>query len=311
MLYLYHPLYLQHDTGEGHPEKAQRLQAINLGVDNSPLCAKITRAEPQKAGDEIITLVHDPAYYSGIAKAIEAEIRFLDHGDTVVSRGSLQAAQYAAGAAVRAVDVIGKKQEKRVFCAVRPPGHHAEKDHAMGFCLLNNVAIAARYAQKTGVARNVLIVDWDVHHGNGTQHLFEEDDSVFYYSMHQYPFYPGTGRESETGVGRGQGFTLNRPLPAGCDDGDYVTAFKKDLDLIANRFIADLVLVSAGFDAHREDPLAGMMVSEEGFQQMTELLLTYAEKYSGGNVISILEGGYNLRALADSVLAHLTCLAAN
>ena len=309
MLYFFHPVYLKHDTGTGHPERYQRLQVINdiLAENNSSL--HIKQAEPQKADEETVLLIHDKAYLADIDTKIKTGIHLLDHGDTVVGAHSLSAAFYAAGAAVSAVDALISKEEKKVFCAVRPPGHHAERNKAMGFCLFNNVALAARYAQKAGLAEKVLIVDWDVHHGNGTQHQFENDPTVFYYSIHQYPFYPGTGNTTETGTGRGKGFTLNHPLPAGSDDQDYIQAFGKDLDLISDKFHADLVLISAGFDAHRDDPLAEMLVSENGFQMMTEAVLHYADKYAGGKIISLLEGGYNLKALANSVLTHVRCLA--
>jgi acetoin utilization deacetylase AcuC-like enzyme len=178
----------------------------------------------------------------------------------------------------------------------------------MGFCIFNNVAIAARYAQKSGLAEKVLIIDWDVHHGNGTQHIFEEDRSVFYYSTHQYPFYPGTGAEQETGLGEGKGFTLNRPLKAGTTDSEYLDAIEHDLEYIEKKFNADLVIISAGFDAHRDDPLAGMRVSENGFWKMTELVAKYAWRYTEGKILSVLEGGYHLVALAESVHAHLESL---
>jgi acetoin utilization deacetylase AcuC-like enzyme len=309
LLYLYHPIYLQHDTGPGHPERYQRLQVINDIVDSNLSDLKIIRVEPRKADEKIIMLVHEASYLAGVAQSVKAGIRVLDYGDTVVGSNSLLAAQYASGAALSAVDALNRKEDNKAFCAVRPPGHHAERNKAMGFCIFNNIALAARYAQKTGLAQNVLIIDWDVHHGNGTQHQFENDPTVFYYSIHQYPFYPGTGSESETGIGRGEGYTLNRPMPAGCNDDDYRQALGKDLDWITGRFQAELVLVSAGFDAHRDDPLAGMMVTENGFQIMSEMVIDYAEKYAAGKVISMLEGGYNLTALANSVMSHIRCMA--
>jgi acetoin utilization deacetylase AcuC-like enzyme len=178
----------------------------------------------------------------------------------------------------------------------------------MGFCIFNNVAIAARYAQKVGLAERVLIIDWDVHHGNGTQHIFEYDNSVFYYSMHQYPFYPGTGSEQETGKEEGEGYTLNRPLKSGSTDDDYLEAIEYDLEFIEKKFRADLVIISAGFDAHRDDPLAGMQVTENGYWKMTEIISRYAYRYSEGRILSALEGGYHLTALAESVHTHLDCL---
>jgi acetoin utilization deacetylase AcuC-like enzyme len=178
----------------------------------------------------------------------------------------------------------------------------------MGFCIFNNAAIAARYAQKTGLAEKILIVDWDVHHGNGTQHIFEADPSVYYYSMHQYPFYPGSGSANETGIGEGSGYTLNRPLKMGSTDAIYIEALTKDLEKIEHDFLADLVIISAGFDAHRDDPLAGMLVTEKGFWSLTELVCTYSWRHAEGKILSVLEGGYHLKALGDSVMAHLECL---
>jgi len=303
-----HPVYLEHDTGFGHPERPERLEAILEKLKSSTSLIKSELIEPKKAEDELIVNVHSDAYFQNVSESILRGERVLDGGDTIASEKSLDAALYAAGAMIEGVDLLSTGSTNKVFCMVRPPGHHAEKDRAMGFCIFNNVAIAARYAQKMGIADKVLIIDWDVHHGNGTQHIFEDDNSVFYYSTHQYPFYPGTGSESEVGVAEGKGFTLNRPLKSGSTDSTYIDVIEHDLEKIENTFKAELVIISAGFDAHRDDPLAGMQVTENGYWRMTELVSKYAWRYSEGRILSVLEGGYHLSALAESVHAHLECL---
>jgi len=202
------------------------------------------------------------------------------------------------------------KQVDHVFCAVRPPGHHAEANRAMGFCLLNNVAIAVRYAQKKHGLSRVLIVDWDVHHGNGTQHIFEDDPSVLFFSTHQFPHYPGTGRESERGRGAGEGYTINVPMEAGEGDDEYRAIFRKVLVPAAEEFKPELVIISAGFDAHKDDPLASMGLTEAGYAELTGIVAGIAKTYAQGRILSSLEGGYNLTALAASVDAHVRGLLA-
>ena len=308
LTYITHPVYKKHDTGHGHPERPDRIMAIDEKIERSLFSQKMEIQTANEASTEQINLVHDPDYSALAAKLILDGQTVLDAGDTVVSTESWAAATFAAGAGIQGVDVLKLGKSNRVFCTVRPPGHHAERDRAMGFCILNNVAIAARYAQISGLAEKVLIVDWDVHHGNGTQHIFDEDDTVFYYSMHQYPFYPGTGTAAEQGHGAGTGFTLNRPLAYGSGNKEYISALENDLTIIEDKFKADLVIVSAGFDAHKDDPLGGMMLTEEAYWKFTEMIALYAWRHSEGRILSILEGGYNLRALADSVLSHLDCM---
>jgi len=225
--------------------------------------------------------------------------------DTVASPGSWDAARYAVGAVTEAIDRIMAGSLNSAFCAVRPPGHHALSDRAMGFCLFNNVAIGARYAQRRHRLVRILIIDWDVHHGNGTQAVFEEDPSVLYFSTHQYPFYPGTGAATETGEGRGQGFTMNVPLSAGTGDAAYIAVFEQQLLPRALAYRPDCVLISAGFDAHYADPLAQMQVTEAGYRRMTQVVKEIAATCCAQRLIAVLEGGYNLDALGRSVEAHV------
>jgi len=229
----------------------------------------------------------------------------------MVSSASYEEARRAAGGGLTVLDAMMAGRVRNGFCAVRPPGHHAERDRAMGFCLFNNIAVTARYAQARHDLKNVLIVDWDVHHGNGTQNTFYADPTVFYFSIHQYPHYPGSGAADQTGRGEGEGRTLNVPLPAGCDDKAYREALVDRLIPAMESFPPDLILISAGFDAHRDDPLAGMMVTDEGFGGMTKLLVALAEERCGGRLLSFLEGGYSLEGLKGAVRMHLRALIRN
>jgi acetoin utilization deacetylase AcuC-like enzyme len=305
---VYHPAYLEHDMGMGHPESPNRLRAIMQQLEQSGTLARLTRIEPRKAEDEWITKVHSTAYLAMLKDQAPAGERVSLDPDTSMSPGSLNAAYLAAGGALAAVDAIMARHVDHVFCAVRPPGHHAEAGRAMGFCLFNNVAIAARYVQrKYGVTR-VLIVDWDVHHGNGTQHSFEDDPSVLFFSTHQYPHYPGTGLVSERGTGAGEGLTINVPMEAGEGDDEYRAIFHKVLVPAADAFKPEFVIISAGFDAHKDDPLASMGLTEQGYAELTGIVAGIATRHAQGRILSSLEGGYNLTALAASVDAHITAL---
>jgi len=305
---VYHPAYLDHDMGAGHPESPNRLRAIMQRLQQSGTAAQLTKIEPRKAEEEWITQVHSPNYVAALNHQAPTSGRVSLDPDTSMSPGSLNAAYLAAGGALAAVDAIMNKQVVHVFCAVRPPGHHAETSRAMGFCLFNNVAIAARYIQKKYGLKRVLIVDWDVHHGNGTQHSFEDDPSILFFSTHQYPHYPGTGRATERGKGAGEGFTINIPMEAGEGDDEYHAIFLKALVPAADDFKPDFVLISAGFDAHKDDPLASMGLTEAGYADLTNIVAGIAKHHAQGRILSSLEGGYNLTALAASVDSHIKAL---
>jgi acetoin utilization deacetylase AcuC-like enzyme len=307
---VYHPAYLDHDMGAGHPESPNRLRAIIQQLERSGTAGRVKKIEPRKAEDEWITQIHSPSYVDALNKHQPTSGRVSLDPDTSMSPGSLTAAYLAAGGALAAVDAIMRGDVEHAFCAVRPPGHHAEAAHAMGFCLFNNVAIAARYVQKQYGISRVLIVDWDVHHGNGTQHSFEQDPSILFFSTHQFPHYPGTGRATERGTGAGEGFTINVPMNAGDGDEEYHAMFLNVLLPAADAFKPEFVIVSAGFDAHRDDPLASMGLTEAGYSDLTGLVAGIANRHAKGRLLSALEGGYNLPALSASVDAHLKALLA-
>ena len=307
---VYHPAYLEHDMGAGHPESPNRLRAIMQQLEQSGTAARLARIEPRMAEDEWITQIHTASYLQMLKTHVPTNGRVSLDPDTSMSPGSLTAAYLAAGGTLAAVDAIMSQEVEHVFCAVRPPGHHAEAGRAMGFCLFNNVAIAARYVQKRYGLTRVLIVDWDVHHGNGTQHSFEDDPSVLYFSTHQYPHYPGTGRVTERGKGAGEGFTINVPMEAGEGDEEYRAVFQKSLVPAADAFKPEFVIISAGFDAHRDDPLASMGLTEEGYEDLTGIVAGIAKRHASGRILSSLEGGYHLTSLAASVERHIQALLA-
>ncbi|MGQ0811398.1 MAG: histone deacetylase family protein [Nitrospiraceae bacterium] len=305
---VYHPHYLNHDMGPGHPESPERLRTIMSRLETTGTLARLVRVEPTQADEQWVTQIHTEAYVARLKSQSPSIGRVSLDSDTSISPGSLSAAYLAAGGAVAAADAIMTGQLDHVFCAVRPPGHHAEGDRAMGFCLFNNVAIAARYVQrKHGISR-VLIVDWDVHHGNGTQHSFYDDASVLFFSTHQYPHYPGTGRAAERGQGKAEGLTINVPMSAGEGDTEYQDVFERVLVPAADAFKPEFVIISAGFDAHKDDPLAGMRLTESGYAALTKLVADIARRHSHRRILSCLEGGYNLTALAASVERHLMAL---
>jgi len=306
--FVYHDVYLEHKTPAGHPESPKRLTAIVERLKADRLDGELASLTPQPAQEKWIQTVHTAGYIERARKACAEGDDYLDSGDVPISTRSYEAAVLAAGGVLTAVDAVMKGQVENAFCAVRPPGHHALADRAMGFCIFNNVAIGARYVQQQYHLAKVLIVDWDVHHGNGTQAAFYEDPSVLYFSVHQYPFYPGTGAETETGKGAGLGATINVPLPAGSGDDDFLEAFEKKLTPAADAFRPDFVFVSAGFDAHENDTLGGMRVTTGCFGKLTRIVKGIAERSCQGRLVSVLEGGYGLEGLASSVETHLCAL---
>ena len=312
---LYSDDYLKHDTGD-HPERRERYRAvIGALMADEDWWQGAGKLAPRAATDEELERCHTPRSISRVHQACEQAMMFehvqLD-ADTVVSEQSDMVARLAAGGACRAVDAVVSGEADSVFVACRPPGHHATIGHAMGFCLYNNVAIAARYAQAAHPAeiKKVLIVDFDVHHGNGTQDIFYDDPSVFYYSLHQYPWYPGTGSASERGVREGEGFTLNVPVHAGTSATDYLQLFEQGLESAMKTLSPDLVIISAGFDAHASDPLGQLMLTDDAYAQITRRLKEAARTSGKGRVVSCLEGGYNLRTLGETVRTHVAALEA-
>lgn len=305
---VYHPDYLKHNPGGGHPENPQRLQSIIEHLKKVSLWTQLVHIEPAMAAEELLELVHTKEHIERVRRTSQQGFGCLDMGDTLVSKLSFDVARLAVGGVLKAVDAVMEGTLDNAFAAIRPPGHHAERDHAMGFCLFNNVAIAARYLQQNWNLKRVLIVDWDVHHGNGTQHIFEEDPTVLYFSTHQYPYYPGTGSAAEKGKGRGEGYTLNIPLAYGSDEEDYLRAFQTELLPAALSFRPDFILISAGFDAHKDDPLAGMRLTESSYYQFTRIIKNIASDTCQGRIVSLLEGGYNLISLSRSLESHLKAL---
>jgi acetoin utilization deacetylase AcuC-like enzyme len=304
--YIFHPQYLKHDT-QSHPENSGRLRAIQDRIKSSEIYPHLHFPEPRCATDDELKKNHDLDHINHVRNSCQNGTQNLD-GDTVICSESWDAAVLSAGAGLTAVDKIISGELDNAFAAVRPPGHHAEKDRAMGFCLFNNVAIAARYAINKHKLNRVCIFDWDVHHGNGTQHSFYSDPSVYYSSIHQYPFYPGTGDKIETGTGDGLGTTLNFPLDAFSEDSTYLDIIGNKLIPKIQNFKPDLIIISAGFDAHEDDPLGQMKVSSDCYRKMTSMILKLAEEVCDGRLLSMLEGGYNHKALADSVLNHVDAL---
>lgn len=294
------PRYLEHFTGALHPERPERLKVIQKMLHESGLLQKCVSLETREATEEEIARVHTKELIEQVKNTAKRDSTYLD-ADTHASRHSWEAAKLAAGGLLMATDELLAGKLEEAFAFPRPPGHHAERDHAMGFCLFNNVAIAADYALQKYKLKKILILDFDVHHGNGTQHIFEERSDVFYISTHQYPFYPGTGAASEKGRGQGEGYTLNIPLRAGSDDEIYHHSFTEFIEPVVTTYNPDFLIVSAGFDAHERDPLGGMEVSKQGFKAMAESIEKMKKACGNIPVLYALEGGYDLEGLSESV----------
>ena len=307
-----HPLFLEHDTGS-HPENAERLIAIRNRLESERILENLELRPGRQATSGEIAMLHNETLFDEVRQASEEGMRTLHSPDCIVSEKTFSAALQAVGSVLEAVEEVSEQRLDNAFCAVRPPGHHAERDQAMGFCFFNSIALAAEYLTRRLGYRRVLIFDFDVHHGNGTQHLFEERDDVFFVSTHQDPrsCYPGTGYARETGRGPGSGFTRNLPLPPWTEDAAYLDQVEHQLLPLLIEYAPDFILVSAGFDAHRDDPLASLNLTERAFNSLTSRLKQQALESAEGRLVSILEGGYELEALSLCVSEHLKVLSSD
>jgi acetoin utilization deacetylase AcuC-like enzyme len=305
------PVCREHLVGRQHPERPERFDAVIEALRNTGSLERMLHLEPRIATEEELLLCHTPAYLQVVRRDVEAGHHYLSTGDTEIDGRSWDAAVHAAGGAMNAVDALVAGRARNAFCVVRPPGHHANAGRGMGFCVLNNVALAARYAQRRHGMERVLIVDWDVHHGNGTQDIFYSDPSVLFCSTHQWPLYPGTGRADETGAGAGQGTTMNFPFPAGSGRQQILGAVENSLMPAAERFRPDLVLISAGFDSRMGDLLGQFTLTDGDFTDLTRRMMEIADRHAGGRLVSILEGGYSLPGLASAAAAHVDALMAS
>ena len=303
------PIFLEHDTGS-HPENANRLRAISDRLESEGMLEKLNPQSGRPATTKELKMLHTDKLISEVEAASESGARNLHTPDCVISPQTYNAALYAVGSVLDGVVEVAERRFDNAFCAVRPPGHHAENDYAMGFCFFNNIALAAEFLSSELGFKRILIFDFDVHHGNGTQHLFEERSDVYFVSMHQDPrtCYPGTGYADERGKGAGSGYTLNVPVLPGMGDEEYLQTFYDQVQPKLEEYRPDFILVSAGFDAHRDDPLAALNLTEQTFSKLTFELKQLAERHAGGRIMSMLEGGYDLNALSSSVREHLTIL---
>jgi acetoin utilization deacetylase AcuC-like enzyme len=302
------PIYKEHDTGHGHPEQIARYDAVTDALTSAGLVSRTHPIPLRKADEGELALCHHARYIEIVKADVRAGKGDLSTGDTNIGPKSYDVAVAAVGAVLNAVDAVMTGTVPNAFCAVRPPGHHARPAQGMGFCLFNNIAIGARHAQKKHGADKVLIVDWDVHHGNGTQDIFHEDGSVFFFSTHQSPWYPFTGHSDEKGAGKGKGTTMNFPFPAGAGIKEIGKAFGEHLRTAMTDFKPDLVMISAGFDSRMGDPLGHFMLTDDDFTSLTRIMREIADEHCTGRIVSVLEGGYHLKGLASAVTAHVGAL---
>jgi acetoin utilization deacetylase AcuC-like enzyme len=310
--FVYDDRYLLHDTGGFHPESPERLRVICKRLSESGILEKLTLIEADKANQKWIEMVHNIHYIMRFDEACISGFPDFEHPDNAICRDTYEVAYLAVGGVLRAIDMVMDGEIDNAFCAVRPPGHHAEADKPMGFCYFNNVAIGARYVQKEYGIKKVAIIDFDVHHGNGTQHIFDRDPTVFYYSIHEHPSfaYPGTGREFEVGIGEGDGYTVNSPVLPGKGDEEYRRMIMQDLVPAIKKFQPEFMILSAGFDAHQSDLMSGTNLSTDGYDFVSEVIMNLANRFTDGKVVSVLEGGYNLDVLPILVENHIKMLAA-
>jgi acetoin utilization deacetylase AcuC-like enzyme len=302
------PVFREHLAGRDHPERAERFDAVVERLRAANLMGALVPVAARAATEEELLLCHTIEYLRTARRDVESGRSYLSTGDTDIGRNSWDVAAQAVGGTLNAVDAVLQGRARNAFCAVRPPGHHATRCRGMGFCLLNNVAVAARYAQRRHGLARVLIVDWDVHHGNGTQDIFYDDPSVFFFSTHQWPLYPGSGRADETGDGAGVGTTMNFPFSAGSGRREILGAVQDSLVPAMERFRPDLALISAGFDSRMGDPMGRFTLADQDFADLTRAVMEIADCRAGGRVVSVLEGGYNLEGLARAAVAHVTAL---
>lgn len=303
------PRCREHLAGTRHPERPERFDAVMDGLRKGGVLDRLAPLAARTATEAELRLCHTPEYLLTAQHDVGAGYDHLTTGDTEITPNSWEIALLATGGVLNAVDAVAAGHARNAFCAVRPPGHHATPTRGMGFCIVNHIAIGARYAQRRHGLERVLIIDWDVHHGNGTQDIFYTDPSVFFFSTHQWPLYPGTGRADETGAGPGKGCTMNFPFPAGSGRKEILGAIENSLIPAADRFRPDLVMISAGFDSRIGDLLGGFTLTDHDFADLTRTVMAIAAKHAGGRIVSVLEGGYTLSGLASASAAHVEMLA--
>ena len=303
--FLYDELFLKHETGEFHPENPQRLISIYTRLKSSGIFENVIKLKPEKINYESLKNVHDPLYIKKVEEECRKGYSLLSTGDTDICSSSNDVALYAAGGVLKTLDKIFNSEIKRGFCSIRPPGHHASADIGMGFCIYNNIALAAEHAKSNYNVEKIMIIDWDVHHGNGTQDIFYGDNSVLFVSTHQSPLYPGTGSSTEKGMGPGKGFTINIPMKKGTGNDDIISVFNEIIMPAAKEFKPELTLISAGFDSRKDDPLGGFLIDDDGFRKLTRMVIEISEYSGSGKILSILEGGYNYDGLSSAVFSHM------